>query len=49
MQGGRKVIKYQEEIKKESQRYHKKANKVDWGRLARELPQVRKEYGRRIG
>ena len=43
------VIKYQERIKEESRRYHRKARGTNWGKLAKKLPQVRKDYGKEVG
>ena len=42
-------INYQEELKKESRKYHRGADKVNYLELAKKLPKVRKDYGRRIG
>ena len=48
MQGVGRVIKYQERIKEESRKYHKKARNTNWGKLAKELPKLRKDYGEEI-
>lgn len=42
-------MNYLEEIRKESQKFYKKANKTNWAKLSSKFSRVRKDYGKRIG